>query len=182
MLICLHHSRCLKIRLPQNRRGRRLVFMYPIPRFSPCLRCLPAHAVAHSGHTLTYVTLISTHAFCRRRRRRKSPPPRSLRRTQMLRSARSPRICSSVRTGGRGSRLKTLTPVSVRVSAPLSTPVRNTHTHVNPGEVGKLLGAKWKELDDSEKKVSNLLFNEMSMSHLGETAVCRAGCQGQVAR
>lgn len=67
-------------------------------------------------------------------------------------NGRYPRICSSVKTGVNVSRQKTqkLALVSC-VVVMLVASVEDCHI----GEVGKLLGAKWKELDDEEKKVSD---------------------------
>lgn len=53
----------------------------------------------------------------------------------------------------RGSRLKIPMPVSVRSVFPAVDFSRLIlYAHSSIGEVGKLLGAKWKELDDAEKK------------------------------
>jgi len=46
--------------------------------------------------------------------------------------------------------------------------IKEENPDVSFGEVGKLLGAKWKELSDAEKKVSPLL------SSLGGHAGCLA--------
>nr|VWP01853.1 SH3 domain-containing protein [Ganoderma boninense] len=64
-----------------------------------------------------------------------------------------PHTCSSARTGARGSKLRTPTPVSVSLqsSASVATVTEANDTRLT-GEIGKLLGAKWKELDEEEKK------------------------------
>jgi len=90
------------------------------------------------------------------------------RRRQMARrNVRYRRTCSSARTGGRGSRLRTQTLVSVRLLSVIATSLLSVLIirHVNAGEVGKLLGAKWKELDDSEKKVCCYSFLRSSVAH-----------------
>ena len=81
-------------------------------------------------------------------------------RTPRRLSGRYPRICSSVKTGVNASRQKTqkLALVSC-VAVILVARVDDCHT----GEVGKLLGAKWKELDDEEKKVSDVYIHTLHL-------------------
>ena len=50
---------------------------------------------------------------------------------------------------------------------------------IGAGEVGKLLGAKWKELDDDEKKVRRCAINESDHRSIMGAAVYRASCEGQ---
>jgi hypothetical protein len=74
-------------------------------------------------------------------------------RTPRRLNGRYPHICSSVKIGVNVSRQKTQTLALVScVVAVLVARVDDCHI----GEVGKLLGAKWKELDDEEKKVSDV--------------------------
>ena len=66
---------------------------------------------------------------------------------------RSLHICSSVKTGVNVSRQRTQKlPLVSCVVVMLVSRINDCHA----GDVGKLLGAKWKELDDEEKKVSDL--------------------------
>ena len=74
------------------------------------------------------------------------------------------RTCSFLKTGARGSRPKIPMRASVSLSlVPCSSVIRIESYLV--GEVGKLLGAKWKELDDTEKKVR--YFSMMCISEFG---------------
>jgi hypothetical protein len=88
----------------------------------------------------------------RPRKPRKPPGVAHVRRTQRHPSVRSLRICSSARIGGRGSRQRIPTRALVCRFTFFSTWAEGFRTFCT-GEVGKLLGAKWKELDDEEKKV-----------------------------
>lgn len=50
------------------------------------------------------------------------------------------------------------------------------------GEIGKLLGARWKELSDEEKKVRFLVLGKISGLYADDAvvvAVHRAGCERQ---
>jgi hypothetical protein len=84
----------------------------------------------------------------------------SQKRTPRRPNGHCPRTCSSLRTGARGSRQRTLMLVSVSPHIrPCESPA-SADGGVYVGEVGKLLGAKWKELDDEEKKVrSPIVFH-----------------------
>ena len=87
-------------------------------------------------------------------RKRRGPRSPRGRRTPRHPSAPCPHTCSSARTGARGSKLRTLTPVSVSLwsCTSVATVTGADGTRLT-GEIGKLLGAKWKELDEEEKKV-----------------------------
>ena len=47
------------------------------------------------------------------------------------------------------------------------------------GELGKLLGTKWKELDEEEKKVCTAYIVCYALTLTAPPALHRAGCTGQ---
>jgi len=101
------------------------------------------------------VLITSCFSHSARLQRRPRNLPASPRKTPTHLSVHSLRTCSFLRTGARGSRLKIPMRASVSLSlVPCSSVIRIESCLV--GEVGKLLGAKWKELDDTEKKVRYL--------------------------
>jgi hypothetical protein len=89
----------------------------------------------------------------------KKPAAVLVRKTPRHPSVLSLRTCSLARTGARGSRPR----IQKRASVSLSL-FFTCHRHglgflrvgfgLGAGEVAKLLGAKWKELDEEEEKVS----------------------------
>ena len=101
--------------------------------------------------------MFSARRHARRPRNPRRPPAAVLvRKTPRHPSVLSLRTCSLVRTGARGSRPR----IQKRASVSLSL-CFTCHRHglrvfgFGAGEVGKLLGAKWKELEEEEKKVGS---------------------------